>query len=292
MGRMLSVVGLGLAAGASVHWPTLPARAETGSVFVAAANSGRETSKPISGRRSWNVGEFSTLRLVSRETGAAPNEHPARLDAQTLRQLLAQLRTDIREGAQSLFADGEVAELAEPLAQALANASADDDVLLLSTSRRGGGLLAKPLAVTARLFVQGGSLNFIVNDTRFEFYDRFRATGTAPEFTFGSRRSVGAGVLVVVPGAARRTDWAALPLAAKPGVVPVAADGPPAVAGTAAPPPALAPEAAAAGGVRARGPQFTDEIEQRLLTLKHLRDKGLISEEEYQNKRREILRLL
>ena len=291
MGRMLSVAGLGLA-GALVHWPPMPALAETGSVFVAAANSGSEPSKPISGRRSWNVREFSSLRLVSRETGSAPNEHPARLDAQTLRQLLAQLRTEMREGVQPLFAEDEVTEMAEPLAQALANASADDDVLLLSTSRRGGGLLAKPLAVTARLFVQGGSLNFIVNDTRFEFYDRFRATGTAPEFTFGSRRSAGTGVLVAAPGASRRTDWAALPLAVNPDLVPVAAGRPPAVAGPAAPPPAVAPEAAAAGGARPRGLQFADEIEQRLLTLKHLRDKGLISEEEYQNKRKEILRLL
>ena len=291
MGRMLSVVGLGLA-GALVHWPTLPARAETGSVFVAAANSGSEPSKPVSRRRSWNVREFSSLRLVSRETGSAPNEHPARLDADTLRQLLAQLRTEMREGAQPLFADDEVAELAEPLTQALANASADDDVLLLSTSRRGGGLLAKPLAVTARLFVQGGSLNVIVNDTRFEFYDRFRATGTAPEFTFGSRRSAGSGVLAAAPGASRRADWAALPLAANPGAVPAAAGGPTAVAGTAAPAGVLAPDAAVGGGPRTRGSQSADDIEQRLLTLKHLRDKDLISEEEYQNKRKEILRAL
>ena len=65
MGRMLSVVGLGLA-GALVHWPTLPARAETGSVFVAAAKSGSEPSKPVSRRRIWTVREFSSLRLVSR----------------------------------------------------------------------------------------------------------------------------------------------------------------------------------------------------------------------------------
>ncbi len=32
-----------------------------------------------------------------------------------------------------------------------------------------------------------------------------------------------------------------------------------------------------------------DEVEQRLVTLKRLRDRGLITEEEYQQKRREIL---
>ena len=35
-----------------------------------------------------------------------------------------------------------------------------------------------------------------------------------------------------------------------------------------------------------------EEIEQRLITLKRLRDKNLISEEEYQQKRRELLQKL
>jgi len=35
-----------------------------------------------------------------------------------------------------------------------------------------------------------------------------------------------------------------------------------------------------------------DDIEQRLLLLKRLRDKGLISEEEYQHKRRDVLQKL
>ncbi|RQP22930.1 SHOCT domain-containing protein [Albitalea terrae] len=35
-----------------------------------------------------------------------------------------------------------------------------------------------------------------------------------------------------------------------------------------------------------------DEIEQRLITLKRLRDKNLITEEEYQQKRREVLQKL
>jgi hypothetical protein len=50
-----------------------------------------------------------------------------------------------------------------------------------------------------------------------------------------------------------------------------------------APAPAPAPRAA---------PASADEIEQRLLTLKRLRERGLISEEEYQQKRREILQAL
>jgi cytochrome c-type biogenesis protein CcmH/NrfG len=41
-----------------------------------------------------------------------------------------------------------------------------------------------------------------------------------------------------------------------------------------------------------RDEAFYEEQEQRLRTLKRLRDSGLITEEEYQRKRREILDLL
>jgi hypothetical protein len=65
------------------------------------------------------------------------------------------------------------------------------------------------------------------------------------------------------------------------------------------PTPAAAPAAAAATPVqpaaapgRARDPAFYDEQEQRLRTLKRLRDNNLISEDEYQQKRREVLQQL
>lgn len=291
MGPVLSAARLGLV-GVLVALPTLSVWAETADVSLAAASSSNETSKTEWRRRNWSVREFSSLRLAPREAGSALNEHPARIDGETLRQLLAQLRTESREGSQPLFAPDELAEVTEPLTQALANASADDDVLLLSSSRRGGGLLTQPMAVTARLFVQGGHLNVIVNDTRFEFYNRFRATGTAPEFTFGSRQKAGAGVIQAGSGASRRPDWVALSLAANPRPAPSSSGVPAAAVLPAGPAPVLAAEPAPAALPRARDPHFADEIEQRLLTLKRLRDKGLISEEEYQNKRNEILRLL
>ena len=48
----------------------------------------------------------------------------------------------------------------------------------------------------------------------------------------------------------------------------------------------------AAAPARPAAPASADEIEQRLLTLKRLRERNLISEEEYQQKRREILQAL
>jgi cytochrome c-type biogenesis protein CcmH/NrfG len=60
-------------------------------------------------------------------------------------------------------------------------------------------------------------------------------------------------------------------------------------------PPQLAPKAPAAAPPAAAAPRpavSADEVEQRLLTLKRLRERGLISEEEFQQKRREILQSL
>jgi hypothetical protein len=75
---------------------------------------------------------------------------------------------------------------------------------------------------------------------------------------------------------------AAAPAAA---VLPAAA--PAATVAPAPPAPAAAPPLP-----RPRDPGYADDVEQRLLTLKRLRDRGLISEEEYQQKRKEILQQL
>ena len=115
----------------------------------------------------------------------------------------------LRESAVS--AD-ELAELAGPLSQAFASAGPQDDVLLLSTSRREAGLLGTPYGVTARLFVQDGALQVIVNDARLDFVNVYRGTKVLPEFRFGTRQAASSAVLSTTAGAARRSDWVALPV--------------------------------------------------------------------------------
>ena len=87
---------------------------------------------------------------------------------------------------------------------------------------------------------------------------------------------------------ARRGDWLALPLS-MPGAAPAVV-----VLGVA---PAAAPASATLAAPRAAQPAAAPEpppteAEQRLATLKRLRDRGLISEEEFQEKRKEVLKLL
>ncbi|HEX6707340.1 MAG TPA: SHOCT domain-containing protein [Albitalea sp.] len=249
------------------------------------ANSGAEPSKSDARRRTWTLHDFTVIRLVPRETGSVPNQHPVQVEPETLRQQLAALRFESREGSQALFAADELSELAEPLAQALSVATPDDDVILLSTSRRGAGFLTQPLGVTARMFVQGGALQVIVNDARLVFVNDYLGSHKAPEFTFGSRDRPGKASLRSASTTSRRPDWLALPLTVS--TAPAAPAAAAVVAPAAVAKPAPAPAVAPAGAKRDAA--FYDEQSQRLLGLKRMRDAGAITEEEYQQKRKEIL---
>lgn len=241
-------------------------------------------------QRLWSIREFSRIELAAREAGAEANQHPATLQADVLRQQLAQVQVVERGAAQALFSADELAELSGPLVQALGRAGPGDDVLLLSSARREGAMFLAPTAVTARLFVQGGQLQLIVRDARFEFYDAYRGTHQPPHFEFGSRTATGSASLRSAGATSRRADWLSIPLVAvaapvAPVATPAATAAP--AAGVVAPAPAAA--AAPRKPLDAAG---AEDIERRLETLKRLREKGLITEEEYQHKRKEILQLL
>ncbi|WP_394788038.1 hypothetical protein [Rhodoferax sp.] len=253
-------------------------------LFGSSANKA-EAGKTDGGRRLvWKISDFSSVQLVPRESGSPENRQPSAIAAETLQLLLGTVRIPApKNTTQPLFTAYEVQQLAEPLAQALEGAEPGDDVLLLSTERRNGNLLEPPKAVTARVFVNTDGLQLLVHDTRFDFYDRWRGTGIAPSFSFGSRNNAASVQLQSVLATSRRADWLAFPLTAgltsaiAPTLKPAAARAP--EAAPAAPPPPPKRDAA-----------FYDEQEQRLQFIKRMRDKDLISEPEYQQKRQEILK--
>ena len=252
---------------------------------------GGTTVKVDAAQRIWRIGEFSTVQLVPAEAGAGLNQHPARVTADALRWQLGGIRTTVDGKMVALFGADEVNEFAEPLAQALATAGAGDDILLVSSSRRGASFLTDVTAVTARLFVQDGSLQFIVRDARGAFVKEYISSRSAPKFSHGSRASASGVVLVNSSATSRRGDWLALGLSvpgAAPAVVAAPAVAVP-VTGMATPAVPAAVPAAAAPVVQE---PLQTEAEHRLATLKRLRDRGLISEEEFQEKRKEVLKLL
>jgi hypothetical protein len=297
--RPTSLARIAMLAAACLCASVAPAQAGVMDFLFGGSEKAADASKSGARRRSWSLHEFTTIRLVPRESGAAPNQHPVQLEAEALRQQLAQVRFVVGSGTQALFAADELGELVEPLLEAFANSTPDEDLLLLSTSRRGAGLLSQPLGITARLFVQGGQLQLLVNDARYEFVNEYKGTGKAPQFTFGSRSKAGPVALRSAAGSNQRPDWLAMSTAmpAAPSVAtPVAPSIAPSVAPAAAPktvaPAPAAAAATSAPALRPRDPGYAEEVEQRLLTLKRLRERGLISEEEYQQKRREILQTL
>ncbi len=262
-------------------------------------------------RTVWRIGEFTTVQRVPREAGSAANQHPVQVPTEVLRQALASVQVDVAGRPEALFGQAELIDIVEPLRQALSVAGPGDDVQLLSTDRRDRGFLAPKLGLTARLFVQDGQLNLIVRDARLDFYSKYLGTNgnSVPNFTYGSRTTAGSAKLQSAGASAKRADWLAIPLGAQSAASAVPAAAPAAIAAPLGAAPAVAPAAvplpvaptaagvpAAAAAVvapqRVRDAAYMEEQELRLKTLKRLRDSGLIGEDEYQQKRREVLQAL
>ena len=237
------------------------------------------------GRTQWKLSSVSWVQRVPAEAGAPPNAHPVRFSAADLQAFLAPVLT-VEDGKElPLFAKEELQDLASALSAALALAQPGEDLILLSTAKRGGGFLETPTGLTARLFMAGLGLNLIVHDTRLPFMDRYLVDKTLPTFAYGSRTKASAAVLRAPETKNRRGDWLAIPLSfaiAPPVAAAPAASPAPAPPAKPAPEPALAPRDAA----------FYEAQTLRLKALKRLRDEHLLSEAEYTDKREAILKTL
>lgn len=226
----------------------------------------------------WSLATFTWVKRVPAEPGASANAHPAALSDAAIVAALGPVQVAVEGRDIPLFARDELAGLAKALREALALAQPGEDLILLSSHRRGGGFMDQPQGLTARLFVRDGALNLIVHDARLDFMDRYSGDRTLPTFAYGSRKEA-SGMNLQSPGATRlRNDWLALPLVAPP---PVAASTPAPAA------PKNTPEASAA-----RDAAFYEAQTQRLKALKRLRDENLISDAEYQEKRDAIVKTL
>ena len=217
-------------------------------------------------RTVWDLMRFTWVRLERREPGTPPNAHPAAIHPGALRGLLEGVDLVTPEGVERLFTADELAHVCGPLAEALSLASKDEDAVLFSTFRHSGGIFTGGLTVTARLFVQAGKLQVIVRETRLDYAAPAMAETDPPRPGYGSRAEQGPAVLRVRQGELVRPDWLAFPIA----LLAAPAPAPQPAARPAAPAPASATE--------------------RLLMLKQLREKDLITEEEYQKKRADILK--
>lgn len=244
-------------------------------------------------------GKYSFVRIEEREPGAAINRHPLSISPHALRGLLASA-TMIEEGKpEPIFNAEQLDEITAPLSVALARALPTQDVsFAVAGLTNSFGMFASRSVTTARVFAQEKSLEIIFGLGRRDFENQMRGTGMLIAFEPGQRaQRVDSNLAINAPETTqRRADWLSIDLQrlelAGAGSTPVAVPG-------AARPPPLRPRLAAATSTRQRQPHvpvqrrtpraFSTTYLERFKALQKLRDAGLISEAEFEAKRKSLL---
>ena len=268
--------------------------------LVAALTCAADTPRDVS--VLWSANDQWVKIEPQDDAAAPPNEHPAQLASETISNALAALRIRIvdedtaAEAQRSVFTAEELRNLVPRIASGLAKAGPRQDVTFStigSHPRAAGGLVKDPGVNAGRVFYDDGKINVIFGELQSGYRKRMVYGQRTEDFTprrQGSRTK------------AAENEWA---LAARPGVelhsnaggvrndwveIDSAAVASGTVAVSQAPPAATSPAATAAGS--GEGPATTKsgvDLEQRLKTLKELRDKNLISEEAYRAKMQALL---
>ena len=244
--------------------PWLPVAA----VLILAQATGAPLLGAASRRTHWDLRRFTWVNLERREPGSALNAHPLRIAPAALRRMLTSVVLAGQDESEPLFAEDELDRITGPLCEALGTAQPDEDVVLFSTFKHASGFAASGLTITARIFCLEGRLQFIVNQTRMEYAGPALAEAVPPMPAYGSRLTPGQATLRAPGALSPRPDWLAFSLEAaapQPAPAPILA---------VAPAPAAAPE---------------HKGEDRLRNLKYLRDQNLITEQEYEKKRLQVL---
>lgn len=264
--------------------------ARTALVAVALAGAVAAPAKPPRQQVNWWIGQFNYLKRVTKEPNAPANDQPVRLSPDMVRQDLLAVRLGHEE---PLFAMAEINGLVEPICAALAQAGPNEDLIVLSTSSHSRSILPNRTAITARLFVKDGQLNLILHDARLSFYDRYLVTNELPDFHYGSRTEPGKVQLECLGAGQVRSDWLTFPVILEvpkgpEKAMPLGAALPAPAAAMPAPAPAAAP-APAPSAAPAKDQAYYEQQQQRLRALKRMHDDGLITDDEFNAKRKELL---
>lgn len=209
-----------------------------------------------------------------------PNDHPVMLDLDKLTAMLSSIELRISNAGkpESLFTKSALQALVPYLHQGLAQASPGEDVTFAVIGLHDAlyGLAKSPKVTTGRVFYKAGKLNLIVGLVQQDVNDR--DDRRLSPFTPGSRLSVSAGEWTLLAGTSLvRRDWVAFGGEWQAPAVPAAV-----VEKKAVPEQVIAVQPAKRHD-DARKPA------ERLTILNELKEKGLITEDEYRTKRLEIL---
>ncbi len=240
------------------------------------------------------------VRLEPIERGAPPNDQPATLRPEQVRLALASVReknAQVFGADEPVFDAGELDEIAPPLASALAAATPAQDVTFAVIGSHGlFGEHSPQTATTGRAFVRGGKLNVILGLVR-SAYEAVDIHGTPDQVTPGQRNArVEYGWTLAASGAQqpdRRGDWLAFDVASlTPTAAPVAAVVERTAPAIVSPANAARPVPVPVPAPRATEDSRYQDIAAKLRILDRLHADKLVSEEEYQARRRAILQAL
>ncbi len=210
-----------------------------------------------------------------------PNNHPTGMSEELIVGLLGsvQVRDSLKEKPVPLFTEGSLQLIAPRLQQALRQAGPGEDVAFviigLYRTFLGGNT---PKATSGRLFYQGGKLNLIFGVVKDEGRSRLDSVDRDYRLiAVGSRKGAASGEWILVPSDDQifeltRKDWVQFDPKA-------AITAKPASAAVVASP--VVPLSLKKAADR--------PLTERLSTLNDLKEKGLITDDEYKTKRREIL---
>jgi hypothetical protein len=216
---------------------------------------------------------------------AQPNDHPVDLTLDRITAILESIDMRATDGskAEALLTRTAVQALAPYLLQGLQQASAGEDVTfaVIGLHEALYGLAKSPKVTTGRVFYKAGRLNIIVGLVQQEVRDR--DDRRLFPFTPGSRQKVAQGEWKLLPPTGQngfaliRKDWLTISDQWQPAI---------------AQQPVVEQHAPSAQTAPARPEKPASDSRRpadRLSTLNELKDKGLISDEEYRVKRLEIL---
>jgi hypothetical protein len=250
---------------------------------------------------------------VQLEAANTANQHPVTFSAEQLNALLGHFYKRVGDKEPlPYFSQDEISRIAPDLVRLFAKAKPGEDVDF-GTSFRASGFFLVPRTLNAgRLFVENGQLNLLIGMCAAEQDVGYQqAFGKYRELNHGSRNKaadkLGCELLAGndTERVDNRTDWlrlninAALTTKAVPTFLPTAkaltfgSTGSP-VQATAPPPTSLpAPATRPAEAIQpALQALPASDAEERLVTLKRLHDKGLITDTEYEQKRAAVLKSL
>jgi hypothetical protein len=232
-----------------------------GAGHVLGAATGK-THNPTIQQVIWQA-DFSSVLLVAREENSAVNQHPQVVTDTRLRAALASLRVRFSKDAdpEPIFNTAELNQYVPRLKLALSQANPEQDVMIFMPQERGLiPLLKEKLMTSMRIFYQNGRLNIVFGELQREYEGQLRATSILRNFATPTRNQSNLEKHWLIPTShvlayqdKNRTDWVLLDLTPETGAL------------------------------------QNDSALERLQAAENLKQKGLLTEEEYQKKRKEIL---